>query len=64
MYDITNRQEYYTMERTKVTEEELEQIKKFIEEIRFGSVTVIVQDGKIVQIEKHEKVRMNSRIGF
>lgn len=49
------------MERTKVTEEELEQIKKFIEEIRFGSVTVIVQDSKIVQIEK---VRMNSRIGF
>ena len=52
------------MERTKVTEEELEQIKKFIEEIRFGSVTVIVQDSKSVQIEKHEKVRMNSRIGF
>ena len=52
------------MERTKVTEEELEQIKKFIEEIRFGSVTVIVQDSKIVQIEIHEKVRMNSRIGF
>ena len=52
------------MERTKVTEEELEQIKKFIEDIRFGSVSIIVQDGKIVHIEKHEKVRMNSRIGF
>lgn len=44
---------------TKVTKEDLEKIKEFIEEIRFGSVTVIVQDGKVVQIEKHEKVRLN-----
>lgn len=44
---------------TKVTKEDLEKIKEFIEAIRFGSVTVIVQDGKVVQIEKHEKVRLN-----
>ena len=44
---------------TKVTKEDLEKIKEFIEEIRFGSVTVSVQDGKVVQIEKHEKVRLN-----
>jgi hypothetical protein len=47
------------MEDTKVTEKDLEKIKEFLEQIRFGSVTVIVQDGKIVQIEKHEKVRVN-----
>ena len=44
------------MERTKVTNEDLKKIKEFIEQIRFGSVTVIVQDGKVIQIEKHEKV--------
>ena len=44
---------------TKVTKEDLEKIKEFLEEIRFGSVTVIVRDGKVVQIEKHEKVRLN-----
>ena len=33
--------------------------KEFIEDIRFGSVTVIVQDGRIIQIEKKEKVRLN-----
>ncbi len=48
------------MERTKVTNEDLKKIKEFIEQIRFGSVTVIVQDGKVIQIEKHEKVRLNS----
>ena len=44
------------MERTKVTNEDLKKIKEFIEQIRFGSVTVILQDGKVIQIEKHEKV--------
>lgn len=48
------------MGQTKVTREDLLKIKEFIEEIRFGSVTVIVQDGKVIQIEKNEKVRMNS----
>lgn len=48
------------MERTKVTKEDLLKIKEFIEDVHFGSVTVIVQDGKIIQIEKHEKLRLNS----
>lgn len=47
------------MEGTKVKKEDLEKIKEFIEDIRFDSVTVIVQDGKIIQIEKHEKLRLN-----
>lgn len=48
------------MERTKVTKEDLQKIKEFIEGIRFGSVSVIVQDGKVIQIEKNEKVRLNN----
>lgn len=46
------------MEETRVTKNDLEKIKEFIKSIRFGHVTVIVQDGKIIQIEKHEKVRL------
>lgn len=37
--------------------EEIETLLNFIKQIRFGSVIVSVQDGKIVQIEKSEKVR-------
>lgn len=48
------------MERTKVTKEDMAKIKEFIETVRFGSVTVVVQDGKIIQMEKHEKIRLNS----
>lgn len=36
----------------------LKLIDKLIGSIKFGTVTVIVQDGKIVQIEKNEKYRM------
>jgi hypothetical protein len=27
--------------------------------IRFGTVTLVVQDGRIIQIEKNEKFRLN-----
>jgi hypothetical protein len=47
------------MKGTKVTKEELNKIKEAIENVRFGSVTIIVQDGKVIQIEKHEKIRLD-----
>ncbi|MCM3570859.1 YezD family protein [Neobacillus mesonae] len=31
-----------------------------LESLKFGSITLVVQDGKIVQIEKNEKVRLQS----
>ena len=44
------------MGEAKVTKEDLLKIKEFIEDIRFGSVTVIVQDGRIIQIEKMGRI--------
>ena len=46
------------MEKTKVGEEDLKRIKEYIESVRFGTVTVIIQDGNIVQLERNEKVRL------
>lgn len=34
-----------------------EKLTQYIKEIRYGSIVVVIQDGKIVQIEKNEKVR-------
>ena len=31
-----------------------------LETLQFGSITLVVQDGKIVQLEKIEKVRIQS----
>lgn len=47
-----------SMKGNYVNEKDLQKIIEFIESIQFGSITVIVQDGRIVQIEKNEKVRM------
>ena len=43
---------------SKNTEEYIEEVKKIVDSIRFGSVTLIVQDGKVIQIDKTEKIRL------
>ncbi len=41
-----------------IQERDINKIIEFLETIQYGSVTVIVQDGKILQIEKNEKIRI------
>ena len=36
----------------------IEAIREAIESIRFGTVQIIIQDGRIVQIDKTEKMRL------
>ncbi|ALB48060.1 MULTISPECIES: YezD family protein [Clostridium] len=36
----------------------LEEILKMVEKIRFGSITLIIQDGVVIQVDKNEKIRM------
>ena len=38
----------------------LEMIKKWILEMQFGSISIVVQDGKIVQTDKTEKFRQRT----
>jgi hypothetical protein len=37
---------------------DLEKIQEFVKTIGYGSVTLIIQDGKLIQLEKNEKVRL------
>ncbi len=37
----------------------LEEVVKFIKEVRFGEVVVTIHDSEIVQVEKREKKRFN-----
>lgn len=39
-------------------DQHMEEIRKAIGEIQYGSVSIIIQDGKIVQIDKTEKRRV------
>ncbi|MGN8843244.1 MULTISPECIES: YezD family protein [Bacillaceae] len=34
------------------------QLEEILKTMQFGSVTLVVQDGKIIQIEKNEKIRL------
>lgn len=36
----------------------LTKVKEMIADIRYGNVILIIQDGKIIQIDKTEKVRL------
>jgi hypothetical protein len=33
-------------------------IKEMLDSMKFGSITLVVQDGKVIQLEKNEKVRL------
>lgn len=35
-------------------------IQKLIESVEYGNVTIVIQDGRVVQIEKNEKYRLKS----
>lgn len=41
-------------------EELFTHLEKMLETLKYGSITLVVQDGKIVQIDKNEKVRLQS----
>jgi hypothetical protein len=35
------------------------ELNEILGSLRFGSVTLVVQDGKVIQIEKNEKIRFS-----
>lgn len=35
-------------------------LEQMLGTLKFGSITLVVQDGKVIQIEKNEKVRLQS----
>lgn len=34
-------------------------IRDALESIRFGTVSLVVQDGRVIQVDKNEKIRIN-----
>ena len=44
------------------TEQALKAVRRALEDLKFGSVEVAVHEGKVVQIERKEKVRLNAGV--
>ncbi|MCY9422777.1 YezD family protein [Bacillus paralicheniformis] len=40
------------------TDEQLEKVIIKMKDMNYGSITFVVQDGKVIQIEKNEKIRL------
>lgn len=40
-------------------DEIFDRVKESLRKIKYGSVTLVIQDGKVIQIESHEKTRIN-----
>jgi len=34
-------------------------VREALKSIRFGAVTLVVQDGRVIQVDKSEKIRMD-----
>lgn len=34
-------------------------VREALTSIRFGTITLVVQDGRVIQIDKNEKIRLN-----
>lgn len=49
-----------TKNRDDLWDRELERVvRDSLQSIRFGTVTLIVQDGRVIQVDKNEKIRIN-----
>ncbi|MDF1582758.1 MAG: YezD family protein [Methyloprofundus sp.] len=47
--------------KTQLPSEIAVQIALALQDIRFGSVEIIIHEGKVVQIERNEKLRFNAK---
>jgi hypothetical protein len=41
-----------------ISEENIKKILNLISTTKYGSVTIVIQDGRVIQIEKNEKIRL------
>lgn len=46
------------VEDSTLNQKEIEKLLNIIKTVSYGSITIIIQEGKIVQIEKNEKLRL------
>ncbi|MBD8135557.1 YezD family protein [Peribacillus frigoritolerans] len=46
------------MNKENQLEEIFERLQEMLNSMKYGSITLIVQDGKIIQMERNEKLRI------
>lgn len=46
--------------REPISAEQIRQLQLLAQSLRFGTLTLVFQDGKLIQIDKNEKIRLKS----
>jgi hypothetical protein len=46
------------LEKKNQLEEIFERLEEMLNTMKYGSITLVVQDGKIIQMERNEKLRI------
>lgn len=41
-----------------LVEKQLKLLEELVSSVRHGTVTLVIQDGRVIQLEKHEKYRL------
>ena len=49
-----------TTQTTSLTEEQLKRVQEAVRDIRYGTVTLVIQDGRLIQIDRAEKIRLKT----
>lgn len=44
----------------EISDQQMEQIRKIAKNIRYGTVTLVFQDGILIQIDRSEKIRLTT----
>lgn len=47
-----------TLQKEILNEKNINELRKILRGIKYGSVTLVIQDGVLIQIEKNEKIRL------
>ena len=45
---------------TALTEAQIRKIQEAVKDIRYGTVTLVFQDGRLIQIDRSEKIRLKA----
>ncbi|MGN0662669.1 MAG: YezD family protein [Faecalibacterium sp.] len=49
-----------TPNREPISAEQIRQLQLLAQSLRFGTLTLVFQDGKLIQIDKNEKIRLKN----
>jgi len=55
---IMDRNEATIKKRESISDQDLRKLVSLLETVNYGSITLVIQDGKVIQIEKNEKMRL------